>query len=109
MRSLAGISEKPGRPSTCRQGSQALMGIRVWRTPEAMHVDVCGLDPPQPMLTILRLLDQAGADEVIVAHLDREPIFLYPELDDRGWRYALASTPDEEASPGGEVRLRLFR
>ncbi len=84
--------------------------LRVWRTADAVHVDVRGLDPPQPMLTILRLLDQAASDDVIVAHLDREPIFLYPELDARGWRHELTFASDEEAGPGGDdVRLRLFR
>jgi Uncharacterized conserved protein (DUF2249) len=82
---------------------------RVWRTPDAIHVDVRGLDPPQPMLTILRLLDRAKADDVVVARLDREPIFLYPELDDRGWRHELTWTRGEDAGAGGEVRLRLFR
>jgi hypothetical protein len=46
---------------------------------------------------------------VLIAHLDREPIFLYPELDDRGWSHEVM-----ESSCGGQdcadgVRLRMVR
>jgi hypothetical protein len=61
------------------------------------------------MVAILRLIDQDDAGSVIIAHLDREPIFLYPELDDRGWSHdivpPLCGGPDCEE----EVKLRLVR
>jgi hypothetical protein len=38
---------------------------------------------------------------VVIAHLEREPVFLYPELAERGWSHALV--PGEP----GEVRLVL--
>ena len=64
-------------------------GSQVWRTPEGMHIDVRGLEPPEPMVEILRLIDHAAVDCTIIAHLDREPLFLYPELDDRGWSHEI--------------------
>lgn len=84
-------------------------GPRVWRTPEAIHIDVRGLDPPQPMLAILQLIHQAGGEGVVIAHLDREPIFLYPELSDRGWSYEVVSPSAGESRFEGEVSLRVFR
>jgi hypothetical protein len=84
-------------------------GTRVWRTADAVHIDVRGLDPPEPMVLILRLVDGGGLDAPLVAHLDREPIFLYPELDDRGWAYEIL--PNECGDPGceNEVLLQLVR
>jgi hypothetical protein len=81
----------------------------VWRTPEAVHIDVRGLDPPEPMVEILRLIDMGEAGTLLIAHLDREPIYLYPELDDRGWSHEVM-----EPSCGGQdcadgVRVRIAR
>jgi hypothetical protein len=39
------------------------------------------------MITILRMLDGGAVDNVLIARFDREPIFLYPELHDRGWTH----------------------
>ena len=77
--------------------------MRKWLDSDGTHLDVRGLQAPQPMVAILRLLQTVGEGEVVVAHLDRDPQFLYPELAERGWQ--------AEAVPGdaGEVRLRLTR
>lgn len=82
---------------------------RTWRADGVVHVDVRGLEPPEPMVTILRAIDSGEADTVLVAHLDREPIFLYPELDDRGWSHELM--PSSCGSPDCEdsVTLRMER
>ena len=72
------------------------------------HLDVRGLDPPQPMLRILGLIDSGQAGDVLIVHLDREPIFLYPELDDRGWSYEIVSASHHD-DDGGGVRLQLTR
>ena len=84
-------------------------GGRVWRTAEAVHIDVRGLEPPQPMVMILGLIDGGNAGSPIVAHLDREPIFLYPELDDRGWAHEIIPTERGDPSCKDEVLLRLVR
>jgi len=75
----------------------------VWHDGAVAHIDVRGLEPPQPMVAILALLEGPDTGDTVVAHLDREPIYLYPELTERGWSHA--------AVPGdaGEVRLRLTR
>lgn len=82
---------------------------RIWRTPDAVHIDVRGLQPPGPMVAILRLVDGDTAGAVVIAHLDREPIFLYPELDDRGWRHEIVRRPPENARDDQEVILRMTR
>lgn len=77
--------------------------MRKWHEADATHLDVRGLPAPQPMVAILRLLETLGDGDALVAHLDRDPQFLYPELAERGWQ--------AEPVPGdaGEVRLRLTR
>jgi hypothetical protein len=84
-------------------------GSRRWTTPDAIHIDVRGLEPPEPMRVILRLIDAEEIETALIAHLDREPIFLYPELNERGWSYEIlpatgATPPDDD-----EVLLRMVR
>lgn len=67
------------------------------------HIDVRGLQRPQPLIRILELLRQASDGAVVIAHLDREPIALYPELAEIDW---WAEPLDGDP---GEVRLRLRR
>ena len=73
-----------------------------WRDGETVHVDVRGMAPPQPLVAILRLVRSMPAAQV-VAHLDRDPVMLYPELAELGWE-ALPMPGD-----AGEVRLLLRR
>ncbi len=79
------------------------LAMRKWQAAGATHIDVRGLSAPQPMVAILRLLQTAADGAVVVAHLDRDPQFLYPELAERGWQ--AEPVPGEE----GEVCLRLTR
>lgn len=76
----------------------------VWTEVDGVHIDVRGLSPPQPMLAIVALLERLGdGSGPVVVHHEREPVFLYPELAERGWRHEIV------AAPAGEVRLLLFR
>jgi len=81
----------------------------VWRTTEGLHLDVRGLEPPDPMVRILTLIDSGQADDVLIVHLDREPIFLYPELEDRGWSYELLAGSCGTPACRDAVLLRLVR
>jgi hypothetical protein len=82
---------------------------RKWTTPEAVHIDVRGLDPPGPMVAILQLIDSGEVGAVIIAHLDREPVFLYPELHERGWTHEILPSAGDTPSCEGEVTLRMVR
>jgi hypothetical protein len=84
-------------------------GSRVWHTPEAAHVDLRGLEPPEPMVTILRMIDGGEVDSALIAHFDREPIFLYPELDDRGWSHEIVPSSCAGSTCEDGVQLRLAR
>jgi uncharacterized protein (DUF2249 family) len=86
-----------------RPASPASGAARVWREAETAHIDVRGLNPPEPMLAILRLLETPDCGPMVIVHHEREPMFLYPELAERGWRHELI------AGDPGEVRLRLTR
>jgi uncharacterized protein (DUF2249 family) len=69
----------------------------------AVHLDVRGVEPPWPMVRILEALERLGAgDRLDVTH-DRRPLFLYPQLDERGFRHAT-----EELEPG-LVRITIWR
>ncbi len=47
-------------------------------------LDNRGLLPPEPMVRILEAVDKLAPGAVLEAINDREPLFLYPELEQRG-------------------------
>lgn len=61
--------------------------VEVWQQGDAFHIDVRGLVPPQPMIAVLSLLNSEEVRDRIIVHIDREPIYLFPELEERGWAY----------------------
>lgn len=81
--------------------NQAAADARQWAEADGMHIDVRGLNPPQPLVAILRLVGVVGEAGVVIVHHDRDPVLLYPELAERGWM------AEELDAPAGEVRLRL--
>jgi uncharacterized protein (DUF2249 family) len=83
-----------GGRATADAGARGAPGLEV--------LDVRGLEPPQPMLRVLERLDALGpGQEVIVVH-DRRPMFLYPQLEDRGFVHETT-----EVEPGRvEIRVR---
>ena len=70
---------------------------------QTIQLDTRGMEPPGPLLRILDTLKTLGAAQRLVAHIDREPLLLYPELVERGWTYEGASQPD------GSFIIRIFR
>lgn len=77
--------------------------VKTWREDGVCHVDVRGLEPPKPMLAILELIQAPDTGDEIIVHHEREPMFLYPELDERRWGHEMISGEE------GEIRLRLWR
>ena len=60
-----------------------------------VHLDVRRLEPPEPMVRVLERLETlAPGQELEVLH-DRRPMFLYPQLDDRGFVHET-----DEPAPG---------
>lgn len=66
-------------------------------------LDNRGLLPPEPMVRVLEALGDLGAGEVLEVWNDRVPVFLMPELEERGY----AATTEEIAGEG--VRLLIWR
>lgn len=79
------------------------VGAKLWREADGAHIDVRGLSPPNPMVAILRLLEQPTCGDVVIVHHEREPVFLFPELAQRGWSHR----PIPAEPP--ELRYRLTR
>ena len=76
---------------------------RIWQAEDGAHIDVRGLPPPEPMVAIVALIERPGTGDTVIVHHEREPVFLYPELTERGWSYEIV--PGEP----GEFRLKLTR
>lgn len=80
-----------------------VFGARVWPEGDALHIDVRGMVAPGPLTAILALIDGGDHAGTIVVHHEREPVYLFPELAERGW------TADRIDGEPGEVRLMLRR
>lgn len=77
---------------------------RRWRDAQGEHIDVRGLPRPQPLVAILRLLHTWPADAGdLIAHFERDPLGLYPELAEIGW--GATPLPSDDSA----VLLRLER
>lgn len=72
-----------------------------WPEPSA-HLDNRGLQPPEPLVRILDTLEHLAPGQVLEAINERDPVFLYPELQARG-----ASIRTEKMEGG--VRLLIRR
>lgn len=68
-----------------------------------VEVDVRELEMPQPMLTILSELDKLPDDKALFVFHKRIPVFLLPELTERGFEYRIKEISDSN------VRLLIYR
>lgn len=67
-----------------------------WPAP-SIQLDNRDLDPPEPMVRILAAADKLRSGETLSALLRREPVFLFPQLEKRGFRWLGGFTPDGAA------------
>jgi len=74
-----------------------------WTEADGVHIEVRGLAPPGPLVTILRLIESLDDSTPVVVHHDRNPVPLYAELERLGW------TAQQVEGDAGEFRLRLSR
>jgi Uncharacterized conserved protein (DUF2249) len=81
---------------------------RLWRAEDGIHIDVRGLDPPQPVVRLFELIDASQVGAAVVTHFSYEPTFLYPELEYRGWDHEIVACDDDDADCE-DVTLRLVR
>ena len=76
-------------PADCAAGTPAFDN---WPEP-AVKLDNRDLDPPEPMVRILAAAEQLGPGETLAALLRREPVFLFPQLEKRGYRWLGGFSP----------------
>ncbi len=77
---------------------------KVWQADDGLHIDVRGLEAPEPMVAILQQIEKTTGDGPMIVHHFCAPIYLYPELAERGWGHRIVPGGDL-----GEVRLILRR
>jgi len=75
--------------------------VSITRQGGVTTIDVRGLEPPQPLVGVLSLLESTDVDPTVIVLHDRDPVLLYPELEERGWTWETLSAPE------GELHLRL--
>lgn len=54
-------------------------------------LDVCGLEPPEPLERVLGALSTLGNDRHLRMVIDREPLPLYEILAQNGFQYSVAA------------------
>jgi uncharacterized protein (DUF2249 family) len=64
-----------------------------WPDP-SVKLDNRDLEPPEPMVRILAAADKLAPGETLSALLRREPVFLFPQLERRGFRWLGGFLPD---------------
>ena len=64
-----------------------------WPKP-VTHLDNRDLEPPEPMVRILAAAEKLHPGETLSALLRREPVFLFPQLEKRGYHWLGGFTPD---------------
>lgn len=78
-------------------------GSRLWRTADGIHLDLRGL--ADPMTELLRALESGEVDTALVGHFEREPISLYPELEERGWTHEAIESHCGDCEGGFMLRM----
>lgn len=68
-----------------------------------VSIDVRHLEMPLPMMTILETLDGLPDGDALLVHHKRIPVFLLPELAERGWTWKI-----NETGPS-DVELFIFK
>ena len=81
--------------------SNALPPGKFWRDKAGLHVDTRGLAPPEPAVAIIWHMEQANEQGPIHAYLERRPVYLFPELSERGWIWEIVK------DQGNDVQLIL--
>jgi len=82
-----GEGGEPAAPTAAQTSPQAAL--------RPLTIDVRGLEPPEPMVRILEAVERLQAGETIEVLHERRPMFLYPQLDERGFRHET-----DEPEPG---------
>lgn len=80
-----------GAPPAASAHGQA--AFDAWPEPD-VRLDNRDLDPPEPMVRILGAAEKLAPGATLSALLRREPVFLFPQLEKRGYRWLGGFSPD---------------
>lgn len=61
---------------------------------DLVRINVCGLEPPEPLERVLEALSTLAPQQKLCMLIDREPLPLYRILTNNGYRYETKTTPD---------------
>ena len=86
------VAASPGAHPDAAQGARG----------DEIHLDVRGLEPPEPMVRTLAALETLPEGAVLVQHNVRVPQFLIPILAERGFVHSVDETADG-------VTVRIWR
>lgn len=78
------------KPTASAPGKAA---FDAWPEP-SVRLDNRDLDPPEPMVRILGAAEKLAPGATLSALLRREPVFLFPQLEKRGYRWLGGFSPD---------------
>lgn len=83
------VGTKPETASSAASSSP----FAAWPEP-VVELDNRDLEPPEPMVRILAAAEKLGPGETLSSLLRREPVFLFPQLEKRGFRWLGGFRPD---------------
>lgn len=63
-------------------------------TAEVIHVDNRGLEPPEPMVRILAIIQQLAPGQRMEALNERRPMLLYPKIEELGMSHETEELPE---------------
>ena len=63
-------------------------------TDNEIQIDVCGLEPPEPLERVLDALSRLGTGQRLRVVIGREPFPLYRILENNGYAYQTHSRED---------------
>jgi uncharacterized protein (DUF2249 family) len=69
-------------------------GCETGKTTDIVDLDARGLEPPQPLVTILEALSTLPHGATLRARTDRRPMHLYAQLESRGFAGESEEQPD---------------
>ena len=97
IRFLPGAAPAPAKPAAPRgtwaTSTTSATSSDGWPAP-SVFIDNRGLQPPEPMVRILDAFEHLDAGAVLEAVNERDPVFLYPELQARGAAIHTEKVPD---------------
>ena len=87
------ISENPIVSNNAHDFDQKLQAF----SPDHLEtIDVRELEMPMPMVTILQHLEKLPLDFALFVHHKKIPVYLLPELNERGFKYLLHEVADQK-------------